>query len=244
MILSRFVMQRTLTPGSKRAHKTRPKGAIKPRKKISRPNGFKPEYVQQAYIATRDLGATMPDLAKLFGVGRSTINNWCKQHPELLDVIKTARYEHDSKRVEASLLQRALGSTYTEISTSQTFIKGELRKGKQTLSVKVPAKKVTKTEKHILPDVTACIFWLCNRQPELWQNVQKRVVEQTGKMQLEHTVPQEQLKKLTRPQLENLRDILSELKPDGCTDTEGSGNGIGVPFNAGIRSSTLAHGRN
>jgi hypothetical protein len=33
-------------------------------------------------------------------------------------------------------------------------------------------KRVEETERELAPDVTACIFWLKNRQPQLWRDRQ------------------------------------------------------------------------
>lgn len=59
------------------------------------------------------------------------------------------------RQVEKSLLQRALGYSYEEIS--EKYEDGVMTE-----------RKVTK--KHVVPDTTAQIFWLKNRKPEQWRD--------------------------------------------------------------------------
>jgi hypothetical protein len=56
--------------------------------------------------------------------------------------------------VEITLLKKALGYTYKE--TVSTNVKGKLKNVRLT--------------KRVLPDMTAIIFWLTNREPERWKH--------------------------------------------------------------------------
>ncbi|MGE5483158.1 MAG: hypothetical protein ACM3VX_09720, partial [Bacteroidota bacterium] len=40
--------------------------------------------------------------------------------------------------------------------------------------------RVKRTKKHVPPDVTACIFWLKNREPERWRDVVRSEVTGRG----------------------------------------------------------------
>ena len=64
--------------------------------------------------------------------------------------------------VENALLKRALGYEYDEVTREMTYAPDGEPTG---LAV---TKVVTKRER---PDVTAQIFWLKNRRPDLWRDV-------------------------------------------------------------------------
>jgi len=117
---------------------------------------FKPEYVNQAYVACKEGGFTRQKLAKLFSVSPVTIHNWCKEHDELLTAIKKGKDEWDSEKVEKNLLKRAMGFKYKE-SKSKPDDTGDM-------------KVVEETTKLVIPDTTAQIFWLKNRQPQRWRD--------------------------------------------------------------------------
>lgn len=99
------------------------------------------------------------DIARALGIGLRTLNDWKKAHPEFVDALKEGKAEVDAK-VEDSLLKRALGYDYEENEVSSDG----------------NAKKVKKTKKHMAADVTACIFWLKNRQPNKWRDVNRQEI--------------------------------------------------------------------
>lgn len=120
-----------------------------------RPTKYAPaQFPDQARVACGELGATDEDLAKLFGVQVRTIANWKVRHPEFLQALKEGKDHFDSQEVEASLRRRALGYDYAE----EHYIVTE--KGKEL------RRRVMKQQ---VPDTTAGIFWLCNRQPHRWK---------------------------------------------------------------------------
>ena len=93
-------------------------------------------------------------------VGVATLNRWKVESPEFREALNEGKAIVDA-RVEESLLQRALGLTHTETrleATSDEF--GRPTKGG----------RVIKTTKQVLPDVTACIFWLKNRKARMWRD--------------------------------------------------------------------------
>jgi hypothetical protein len=96
-------------------------------------------------------------LALIFGVGEATIDNWKAQHPEFLGSLKHGKEAADA-RVERSLYQRATGYSF---NSEKIFCNKE---GEVT---RVPIVE------HVPPDVTAQIFWLKNRKPSEWRDVQK-----------------------------------------------------------------------
>lgn len=126
-----------------------------------RPSKFKSEYAKQAEKLC-NLGATDEDLADFFQVSIRTINNWKSEHPQFLQSLKGGKDQADD-RVERSLYQRAVG--YTHDSTHFSSFQGSVTE--------------TPFRNHCPPDVTAQIFWLKNRKPELWRDRQSH--ELTGK---------------------------------------------------------------
>ncbi|PIT61650.1 terminase [Snodgrassella alvi] len=118
---------------------------------MARPTDYRQEYAEQARKLCL-LGFTDKQLAVFFGVNESTINRWKQKYPEFCKSIKSGKVIADAQVVE-SLFNRATGIEVTEVEVRDD--------GKKKV------KRVTK--KHIPPDPTAQIFWLKNRQPELWR---------------------------------------------------------------------------
>ena len=117
-------------------------------------------------------GMTEIQAAKRLGVSKTTFEQYKVQYPDFLAAIKKGKAPVDFE-VENALLKRALGYEYTERKVETAEI--ETEEGSQP----VPGKKVTETIKQVVPDVTAQIFWLKNRNPERWRDV--KGVELTGK---------------------------------------------------------------
>lgn len=119
---------------------------------MARPTDYRQEYAEQARKLCL-LGFTDKQLAVFFGVNESTINRWKDKYPEFCKSIKSGKVIADAQ-VSESLFKRATGIEVTEVEVRDD--------GKKKV------KRVTK--KHIPPDPTAQIFWLKNRQPELWRD--------------------------------------------------------------------------
>ena len=105
------------------------------------------------------LGATDKHLADCFEVSEQTINNWKGKHKEFYLALKEGKMYSDAM-VAKALYNRALGQTIKEVKTNDDG-------------------SVSETIKEIPPDPTSMIFWLKNRQPELWRD--KQSLEHTGK---------------------------------------------------------------
>lgn len=119
---------------------------------MARPTDYRQEYAEQARKLCL-LGFTDKQLAVFFGVNESTINRWKQKYPEFCKSIKSGKVIADAQVAE-SLFKRATGMEVEEVE-----VRGD---GDNEI------KRVTK--KHISPDTTAQIFWLKNRQPELWRD--------------------------------------------------------------------------
>lgn len=116
-----------------------------------RPSKFRKEYIEQIHKLAV-IGYTDVKIADFIGVSKATLNNWKKEHPELLDRLHTAR---DGKIFEVigTMYERAIGYTHPE---EKIFCSD----GVVTRA---------KTKKHYPPDVQAAIFLLTNRNPDEWK---------------------------------------------------------------------------
>ena len=116
-------------------------------------------------------GLTNRQIAKNLGISERTLYKWRDKYPELAEALKKGKEVAD-REVENALFKRATGYEYKEVTIEyiETEVNGQ----------KTPAKKVKEVTKHVLPDVTAQIFWLCNRSRDTkkWQHVNR--VEHVG----------------------------------------------------------------
>ena len=125
--------------------------------KGGRPTRYDPErHPFLAACLARD-GRTEDEIAESLGICKATVTNWKKRYPEFLAALKESKAESDGK-VEMSLYKRALGYEITETEEVRDK-RGQVTRKKTTV-------------KQVLPDVTAQIFWLKNRQPEKWRDAQ------------------------------------------------------------------------
>ena len=108
-------------------------------------------------------GLTEEQIASNLGIGVSTLSKYKVEHIEIVEALKRGKEVIDIQ-VENSLLKRAMGYTYEEV-TKESVMDAET--GKYTL-------KVTKVvKKEVQPDTTAQIFWLKNRKPAEWRDKQE-----------------------------------------------------------------------
>lgn len=158
---------------------------------MARLSSWKPEYVELAKNFCL-LGATDEELAIFFEVSLSTLRSWKRKNEDLRNAIKCGKQAADAK-VAKSLYQRAIGFSQTEIDIR--IVKGEVI-------------QTTYTKKYA-SDTTACIFWLKNRQPELWRERRERDITQDVDEQLK-LVELERAKFL----LEKLKAAETDLETD------------------------------
>lgn len=170
-----------------------------PDRKPGRPGQYKPEYDELAEQVCKAVGATDKALAVVFKLADDeAVCDWRRAHPSFDRAIKRGRDACDVKSVERSLMRRAMGYEYDEISTVTS--RGSIQGDSNRNSV---------TKRHVMPDVGAIVFHLCNRNPERWKNVQKQLIDVQGKVKHEH-VHSLDLSKLPRTKLEQLRAIVAE----------------------------------
>jgi len=103
-------------------------------------------------------GLTSAQIAHNCGCSLSTLCDWMNRFPEISEALKKGKEVVDII-VENALLKRALGYEYEEVITEES----------------PEGVRVRTTRRHMPPDVTAQIFWLKNRKPDVWRD--RREVE-------------------------------------------------------------------
>lgn len=127
-------------------------GGVKMKRKGGRPAyKYNPQY---AIIAGHALkrGATIAELAEMFGVQNATIWKWRQTHDEF-DAAFGEFGSHYDERVERALAERAVGYTYPD--TKFFNYQGTI--------VSQP------TMVHVPPDISAIKMWLSARKPDKWR---------------------------------------------------------------------------
>jgi len=99
-------------------------------------------------------------IAKKLGICLASFYKYQIKHIEFMEALKRGKAPVDAE-VENSLLKRTLGFEYEE--TTVEYSPGP--KGG-----KAKPNSIKKTTKMVIPDVTACIFWLKNRKPQRWRD--------------------------------------------------------------------------
>ena len=112
-------------------------------------------------------GETQETAAKLAGISVTLFHEWMNEKVEFAAAVKKAKADFDEWQMtgiledaKKSLKTLICGQEYEEVKTEyENDSKGNPRIRKQT--------RITKK---IMPNPTAVIFALCNRDPEHWQN--------------------------------------------------------------------------
>lgn len=104
-------------------------------------------------------GCSSAEIAHAFGVSERTLYRWQNAHVEFCHAIKESKSRADEV-IATSLYDRACGRAKKVIKKRRDVI--DPSGNKRTLT--------EVTEETLPPDTTAMIFWLKNRQPELWRD--------------------------------------------------------------------------
>ena len=136
-------------------------------------------------------GLTDKQIAHNIGICRDTLYTWKKKYPDISDTLKRGKEVVDIQ-VENALLKRALGYTFTEV-TRESEVYYDPTTGTPIGSHLAVTKTVTK---EVQPDVTAQIFWLKNRKPDVWRDKKDLNVEGSINTNLTDEQLDEEIRKL------------------------------------------------
>lgn len=136
--------------------------------KAGRKPTYNPERVE-IILKSLEAGETVKVACQKGGISHDTFYEWKKQFPEFTEAVKNAENVFrewemngilsDAKR---SLKQLICGYEYEETKTEYERDPAN--------PMKPRIKRQSVTSKKVLPNVTAVIFALCNRDPENWKN--------------------------------------------------------------------------
>lgn len=175
---------------------------------------YKPQYINQAYVACAEMGADLEQLGKLFLASSASVKRWMKEFPEFKKAILEGREIFDTAKVERALVQRAVGFEYDEVTTERVLLANKADKGKANL----PAIKKKVTTK-LYPAEASCIyFWLINRQPERWKNTKYVQFRGTVDDKRKQRVNIDRLKQMPLQDVETMAEFLTQISgEDGET---------------------------
>lgn len=108
-------------------------------------------------------GCSDEEIAEAFGVSVRTVYNWKKAYPEFLQALNECKGKADEAVVE-SLYAKACGKAKRVTKKKRDVLDSDGRKVTLTEVI----------EETLPPDTTAMIYWLKNRQPELWRDRPKQ----------------------------------------------------------------------
>ncbi|PAE20515.1 helix-turn-helix domain-containing protein [Robertmurraya siralis] len=166
-------------------------------------------------------GLTDEQIAKNMGIKRQTLYDWKKKYPDISDALKKGKEVVD-REVENALLKRALGYEFTEKKYESVLMSEEEFYARRAAAVnryklenpestaeelkvvelgvsRYKSVLVEEKTKEIAPDVTAQIFWLKNRKPDVWRD--KKETELSGGLNVSNPyegLTTEELRKLAR----------------------------------------------
>lgn len=150
-------------------------------------------------------GLSDEEMSKELTVTRKTLHNWKKKYPAVEQALRAGKNWFDAS-VEQKLFQTAIGYKTTETSiqykyfydkkTGEAIIDPDTEK-----TMKAPVGE-THTTKEIPPNITALIFWLKNRQPDKWNDLQN--LKLSGKVETEKTTVNVNYDDLTEEQAKEM----------------------------------------
>ena len=124
------------------------------------------------------LGYTDKQIAEKIGVTPRTIYYWKNRYPEIKEAMSHGKIDFDIMMTE-ELLKRGQGQYVKE---KKVIVEKDPKGGE-------PRQRVEESERYIPADVTAIIFWLKNRHPDLWRNTstefRNKMVAETEKLKAE-----------------------------------------------------------
>lgn len=112
-------------------------------------------------------------IAKNIGIAERTLMDWKIRYPAITSALKKGKAPVDIE-VENALLKSALGYSVKV----KKPIKVKSVKMKDGMKLEEERVEYADEEVHIPANITAQIFWLKNRKPQVWRD--KQVIENTG----------------------------------------------------------------
>lgn len=113
-------------------------------------------------------GLTDIQIANNMGIAEHTLYEWQNRFPQIKQSLKKGKAPVDQE-VENALLKRALGYEYEEVTTETEEIPIG-KKDEDGNPITLTKTKTKRTNKVVVPDTTAQIFWLKNRRPDKWRD--------------------------------------------------------------------------
>lgn len=125
-------------------------------------------------------GETIENAARIGNIAVGTLFRWMDEKSEFKEAVKKAKAAYEDWEMNGiladakkSLKTLICGTEYEEVKTEYENDKNDSPR----------IRKQTRVTKKILPNATAVIFALCNRDPEHWKN--RISNELTGKVETE-----------------------------------------------------------
>lgn len=129
-----------------------------------RPSKYNPELHVPIAKAMARMGAIDEEVAAEIGIDIATLYRWKVSNPKFCEALKKGK-EVTDERVVDSLYKRAIGYDYEEKHYEYQNFDSEGNRLAEPIRILI--KSVTK---HVIPDVTAQIYWTKNRMED-WQDV-------------------------------------------------------------------------
>lgn len=124
---------------------------------------------------------TIKDVCRQVGINEDTYHTWKKEKPDFSEAIKKAeiaRLDSFAKMAKSGLAKLLDVYEYEEVTTEYVDSKGKDDNGNEVSKPKIKSRKVVK--KFIMPNPTAVIFALKNRDPDNWADKQEVDVKTNG----------------------------------------------------------------
>lgn len=189
--------------------------AQKSKAKIGRPTVLT-DSVAQIAITAAQFGATDAEIASACGVSVPTLYRWYAQVPAFRKSVKEDAKEVANARVGRTMYSKAIGYDYEE----EQAIKVKVGKDQEAV-------EIVTVKRHQPADTTAGIFFLKNRDPENWRDVQKVEADVNHNIQVDD-------RKLALAMLNVLNDANRKVI-EGEYANEPAAIESSVPSGAGVR---------
>ena len=116
-------------------------------------------------------GLTNKQAAQRVGIDEATFYRWCDEKSNFYKSVQRAREIGEKRsiaKVEASLLELALGFEYEEVATEY---ESKPNPDENSNEKYIPViKKQKRTKKRVVQSIEAIRFYLSNKCPEVWKN--------------------------------------------------------------------------